>query len=534
MEFALDRLQKLMTPVHLGQEFFDMTFQSILFRTAHDRRPGDQIPAPDFFVDLALDQIVAAVTAPKEEYDLKPFFHAPLQDADAVLFRQEVMRDLENPSLFDDIRSFAESMRAMRKDLALAEGSHYRHEKERWQLDAAGTYCDAVTRLAEDLTRSGCASRGLQGFLEYLDQYTGAKPFISLRDQTKKLKADLASVRYGVLINGLTVQVRRYEDEPNYDAEIETSFENFRQGAVKEYAFQFYETGELNHVEVSILERVAQLYPEIFSELEAYCARFKAFPEQTITTFDREIQFYLAYLEHIAPFRDAGLAFCYPRISREEKEIYDYQGFDLALAGKLLRDEATPVCNDFHLRGPERIIVVSGPNQGGKTTFARTFGQLHTLAALGCPVPGSEARLFLCDRLFTHFEREEEVANLQGKLQDDLVRMHAILETATPQSLVVINEIFASTTFRDAAALSRKIAAQLMELDLLCVWVTFIDELASLSEKTVSMISTVVPENPAERTYEIVRQPANGLAYAMAIAEKYRLTQERIKERIGP
>lgn len=203
------------------------------------------------------------------------------------------------------------------------------------------------------------------------------------------------------------------------------------------------------------------------------------------------------------------------------------------LFAQLTAREVPVVCNDLTLAAAERILVVSGPNNGGKTTFARTFGQLHYLARLGLPVPGRDAQFYLCDRIFTHFEKEEQITTLAGKLQDELNRLRADFDEATPASVFILNELFNTTSARDGLFLSVRILERVTALDALCVCVTFLDELASLNEKVVSMVATVVPDDPATRTYKVVRRPADGRAYARALAQKYGLTYDQLSAEFG-
>ena len=232
--------------------------------------------------------------------------------------------------------------------------------------------------------------------------------------------------------------------------------------------------------------------------------------------------------------QDKGCEFCLPKLQTQDKNITVKDGFDLALAHKLNKLDKKIVTNDYLFVNGKRIMVVSGANQGGKSTYARAFAQIAYIAKLGLLIPAKEAKIFLFDKIFTHFEKEERVYSLKSKLQEDLTRVHHILLSSTPKTLIILNEIFSSTSLQDAIFLSRQIIKRIDKLDAFCIWVTFIYELNQMSDKTVSLVSQVDTQDINKRTYKILPKKADGKAYAASIADKYHLNYEQIIKRIKP
>jgi energy-coupling factor transporter ATP-binding protein EcfA2 len=488
---------------------------------------------PAHFSDLNLYQVGANVTAGKDRYRLVPFFHLPMADCAGVAYRQEAFTELERADVRAVVDAFAQRdvvakytsrVQGLRRD-GLDFGHYHR---ARSFLNAAEAYCEAVSALAAGLADGNVCSRALIGLRDYLTGYLGGAEFTAMRAEVRRLEDGLDAVRYCVVVKGDRVTVGRYSGEADYSEQVAETFERFVQDAQTDYRDVRSGWREEEFAELAVLDMVAKLYPDLFAALDGFCTRYGAYLDETVAQADRELQFYLSYLDYIAPLRAAGLPFDYPRMSTESKDEQALDTFDVALAAQLTAQDVRVVCNDLTLHDPERILVITGPNNGGKTTLARAFGQVHYLASLGCPVPGREVRLFLCDQIFTHFERQEDVATLSGKLQEELDRLRADLDRASPASVLILNEVFNSTTAADAAFLSHEILQRIRKLGALAVCVTFLDELSTLNDTTVSMVSQVSAQDPAVRTHKVIRIRADGRAYARAIAKKYGLTHDQL------
>ncbi|MBS0351323.1 MAG: DNA mismatch repair protein MutS, partial [Proteobacteria bacterium] len=246
-----------------------MVYHSILFKNADYLSQQEALltTAPEFFADLNLDPVIETITHGREEYDLKPFFYTVLTDKNTILYRHEIMQDIEKPALLHAIHAFVFNIRLMRQSLTQSNRMYYPYQKERLFLEAVEIYCRCLTALSDHFSEIDLQSQGLLTFYDYLQQYLGSESFTGLSAKTKQLIENLSAIKYAVLIRGDCVSVCYPGPETDYSAEVEQTFQKFRQAAVKDYRIIYPENLDMNHIEAQILEKVAKLYPEIFGEV---------------------------------------------------------------------------------------------------------------------------------------------------------------------------------------------------------------------------------------------------------------------------
>ena len=512
-----------------------MAIRSILFESGRPSAGTEGATEPEYFRDLNLDRIAEAVAKAGEEPGLISCFRLPSRDVRLIGFRHEIFRNLEEPRVRKAAERFTAANARIRRRLELVGRMKHPPQANRWFLDLVLEHAAVVTALAEELEEAGVTAPGLKALRDDMAAYARRDSFTRLRDQARDLRDRLEKTRYDLFLKGDKVTLARHDPEARFDyiERVLATFERFRTGTEEGPSPVRPPEPGLDRVEAGVLDLVVELFPDVFRDLAAFREAHRALLPADVVRAERELRFYLGYLAYLAPLREAGLPVCYPAVSATDKTLLAREVFDLALAAERVRRGEPVVVNDVELGGAERVIVVSGPNQGGKTTFSRAFGQLYHLAALGCPVPGREVRVFLPDRIFTHYERAESLEGLASKLEDELLRARAILDRATSGSVVILNEIFTSTTADDARALSESLLTAVSRLDALCLWVSFVDELSESgleAGNVVSMVGTV--EDGDTRTYKMVRRPPDGRAYARTLVERHGLTRARLAERI--
>jgi hypothetical protein len=189
----------------------------------------------------------------------------------------------------------------------------------------------------------------------------------------------------------------------------------------------------------------------------------------------RELAFYVGCLNLHERLAEKGVPTCFADPLAPDDGALSLRGiYDVCLA---LVTEAHVVGNDADADGKD-LILVTGPNQGGKSTFLRSLGLAQLMMQAGLFTPGESFRASTRDALFTHFKREEDASMVSGKLAEELVRMSTIVDHVTTHTMILFNESFAGTNEHEGSEVARQIVTALLEKRVRIAFVTHQYELA--------------------------------------------------------
>jgi hypothetical protein len=456
----------------------------------------------------------------------------PLPDTRSVRYRQDIFRDLEKSMLYDVVSAFRTGMGEALRLLGHAGETDYPAQSSRYVLDAADAYIGAVDGFAKSLEDCVAASEGLKALGHRLLKITQSREYVQLRADTAHAMELMDGVHYQLSIISGCIEVRFPGEATDYAQSLRAalSAEDGQDKEAAEAIAAFRGTG-MCLLEKRLMAVIRQRYPEPFETCERFAARHPDPIDPGLKRFAEEVSFYIRYIDLMTSLEAKGFRFAYPFVV--ESEGLSLTGvYDLALAVRS-NDASKVVPNDLCLRGGESGACITGANQGGKTTFLRAVGQAAFLSSLGMPVAAQSAQVPLFQRFFTHFSREEEKgATANGRLRQELLAVKPLLSWAGKSSLYMLNEMFSSTSARDACGMTVRVISRAAERGAAVLCVTHVPEVAAACEGMASMVAQVDRAEGNLRTYRIVRQAADGLAWARDLMYKYRLDRAALKERI--
>jgi DNA mismatch repair ATPase MutS len=195
---------------------------------------------------------------------------------------------------------------------------------------------------------------------------------------------------------------------------------------------------------------------------------------------------------------------CFPVPHTVADRRHRYRGlYDVNLA---LRMEQAPVGNDADANGKD-LVVVTGANQGGKSTFLRSIGIAQILLQAGVFVGADEFEANVAQAIFTHYKREEDASMRGGKFDEELRRMTEVVDHIIPNALFLSNESFASTNEREGSDIGRQILDALLEHHVKVFFVTHLYSLAHAlheTEKFPSMFLRAERREDGVRTFRLI------------------------------
>jgi DNA mismatch repair ATPase MutS len=427
---------------------------------------------PDLIQDLQLDAIISAMAVRDE------FLHRVAQSAllsslgngsDVILYRQAVLRDcLKNSSIVQGLYKLAVDAVGDRELSDWAEGVA---DSPRLMLSRAietlqiflGTL--KTLRSVADQDADKFESEGFTEFFgrikteisnEYLCEIEEHLRGLSIHDEV------LISARLGKGNRGSNYALRKPNKQRKW---IQRVFER----GPKAYTFCIDDRDEI------AVRKLGELRNRGIDSVANATAQSVDHVLNFLIMLRTELAFYLGCIYLHDRLAEMGEPTCFPAPAPAGERRLSSEGlYDISLA---LSMGQQVVANNIDA-DTKSLIIVTGANKGGKTTFLRSVGLSQILMHCGMFVPAHSFSANLCGGLFTHFKRKEDVSMESGKLDEELRRMSQIADHLSANSLVLLNEAFAATNEREGSEIARQIVAALSDRQVKVIFVSHLYQFA--------------------------------------------------------
>ena len=412
----------------------------------------------DLVLDLELSTLLHAMAnGDRFLFDVsRRVLLAGVDDVDSILYRQHVLADaISHPRVIRDMYEVAVAALEDRRSIWSGYGGSYQSPQS--TLAGAVRHLEAyIARLRElrriaDEHAEEFESAGLRNFLSTLRQQLSDEYFAEVSEHLKQLR----------FRGGIFMSARLDNDNSGIDFVLRAPVGSGRSwkhrlgiGARSSYSFTVPVRDEGG---IQVLQDLGDRGINLVANATAQSA-------DHLKSYFTMLRFELGYYVACVNLHDRVVEKPVP-VTFPEPAPLDSVAFsctDLRDVSLALQSDSPVIGNDVEGDGKE-LVIITGANSGGKSTFLRSVGAAQLMMQSGLFVTAREYRANVVTHLFTHFIREEDSSMQSGRFDEELGRMSAIADHLRPRCLVLFNESFAGTNELEGSEIARQIVRALLE-----------------------------------------------------------------------
>lgn len=427
--------------------------------------------APDLTRDLGLDTLFAAM-ADGDEFLYRAAERVLLDsvtDPQVIVYRQRVLQDcLAHPEFAR--RLYDVAVEAIKGEKRIYRGIFFDRYPEPTlhrsieALEFFVTVLKDLRQLAEQNLGS-LASEGLRALLHELMKELDGPYIAEITDHLQRLR-----FRRGILISAELGQGHKGRNYILRKPHRSGWLDRLTGNDPRSYSFRIADRDEAGSRALAELRgRGIDLAANALAQSADHITNY-------LTLLRWELGFYIGCVNLHAALTSKAQPSCLPTPMPSERTMLVFRDlYDLNLA---LRLDTRIVGN--HTDADDRsLIVITGANQGGKSTYLRAVGTAQLMMQSGMFVPANSYTANTCTRLYTHYKREEDATMNSGKFDEELSRMSQIADEIQPRAMILFNESFAATNEREGSEIGRQIITALREQNIKILFVTHLYDLAN-------------------------------------------------------